>query len=116
MDNAGIGDGGRQAHPIVHDFAVQIDRHVFAQRPSIIQDIRPSARIANEYGVQHRSDGAARDHRIRAGNVALDVGGEGDLGHGYNGMASNVSILSLSSTAIRSLKRYVLPDTSILSK
>src|SRR5262249_6043997 len=34
----------------------------------------------------------------------------------YNGIASNVSILSLSNTTIRSLTRYGVPETSIRSR
>ena len=116
MDDAGVGDGDRQAYPIMHDFPVQINRHVLAERALVVQHIRSCPRIPGEHGIQGLPDRAAGDVRIWARDVSLDVGGEGDPGHGYNGIANSVSIFSLSSTTIRSRNRYSLLETSILSR
>ena len=73
----GIGEVGAVAdHPPVHE-----DRHVPAQRRLVVEHVAARLGIVGKDVVQHFAHRAPGSLGFRAGDVALHVGREHDLGH-----------------------------------
>ena len=66
---------------VADDLAVDEDRHVFAQPTLVIEHVAARLRVVGKHGVQNLAHVAALRFRFRAGDVALDIGRERDLGH-----------------------------------
>src|SRR5262245_26884563 len=62
--------------PPVHE-----DRHVPAQRRLVVEDVSTGLRVGDEDIVQHFANRAPGNLGLGAGNVALYIGREHDLGH-----------------------------------
>src|SRR5262249_35512622 len=81
VDGAALAHGVGEPRPIADHAAVDEDGHVPAQGGLVVEHVAARLRIFGEDVVQHLPHGPTRRLRLRAGDVALDVGREDDLGH-----------------------------------
>ena len=80
--DGGIGGNGvGELSAVENRFAVDEDRHVFAERALVIEDVAARGRVRDEIGIEHFADGRAADRSGRAGDVALDILGKSNVRH-----------------------------------
>src|SRR5262245_59012000 len=71
-----------EMHRVGNACIVHVDVHVPAQVALVIEDIGAQARIDRKDAVEDGADAAARHLLDGAGEIALQIRGEGDAGHG----------------------------------
>ncbi len=77
LSSHGIGEPRAVAdHPPVDE-----DGHVLAQRRLVVEHVAARLRVVCEDMVENLAHGAPGGFRLRAGDMALDVGREDDFGH-----------------------------------
>src|SRR5262245_12875173 len=86
----GVGEMGAVAdHPPIHE-----DRHMPAQRRLVVEDVSAGLRVGGEDIVQHFANRAPGNLGFGAGNVALYVWRERDLGHRWYSFRSGRCVRS----------------------